>query len=510
MSMFKRFSFVSLALFLGIFPLLSPFSASAQITTEPPYSCDVVNTTNLRIGSRGKAVYELQRILNASVDTQIAATGPGSPNNETRFFGKLTALAVVKFQDIYTDEILTPAGVTRGTGYVGPSTRAQIAKVCAGLNQSAEATTESTVATQTQTTARTSEAAIAPTTNTTQIITETTSTATVFNYRDRNNKWKKWTPPPPPPVVPPPPSAYTLSVSKSGTGSGTVSGTGISCGSDCSETYTSGTNVTLIANTNIGSSFIGWSGACSGTGTCSVSMTNTRSVTATFSLIPTPPPPVTPPPPPVNPPPPPTSGTTYPLHTNITAAVFWVGEPIGNGSSEDNGLSAWDDAWQTHYGGFDDPQNRIGYYPVGFIPKENPFYLDLPYNDFNDNGSRRSNASQVIPWAGEKTWTSRESMLKNRWVKLMRNGITCYGQIEDSGPYVYDDANYVFGTSDQRPRSTIANNAGMDVSPALRDCLQFNGWNNVDNKVDWQFVNAADVPPGPWKDIITTSQVYWP
>jgi len=206
----------------------------------------------------------------------------------------------------------------------------------------------------------------------------------------------------------------------------------------------------------------------------------------------------------------PTVSTEYPLHTNITAAVFWVGEPVGNGSSEDNALSAWDDAWQAHYGGYDDYEHRNGYYPIGFTPKENPFYLDLPYNDFNDNGTPKTNRTAVVPWASEKVWSSNESMMKNRWVKLTRNGVTCYGQIEDAGPYQYDDYNYVFSTTDARPKSTLANNAGMDVSPALRDCLKFNGLNNVDNKVDWQFIDSANVPSGPWKEIITTRGIYWP
>jgi hypothetical protein len=160
-----------------------------------------------------------------------------------------------------------------------------------------------------------------------------------------------------------------------------------------------------------------------------------------------------------------------------------------------------------NYGGYDDPIDRNGYWPAGFAPKENPFYLDLPYNDFDNSGSRKANAYQVVPWAGEKNLGIRESMMKNRWVKLMRNGITCYGQIEDAGPYEYDDHQYVFGTSE--PINKLANNAGMDVSPALRDCLKFEGWNNDLNKVDWQFVVESNVPDGPWKEIVTTSQVNW-
>ena len=81
----------------------------------------------------------------------------------------------------------------------------------------------------------------------------------------------------------------------------------------------------------------------------------------------------------------------------------------------------------------------------------------------------------------------------------------CYGQIEDAGPYYYQDSEYVFGTNDSRPYSTKANNAGLDVSPALRDCLGFNGLNNADNKVNWRFVDNP--PSGPWTIVITTRQV---
>jgi len=78
---------------------------------------------------------------------------------------------------------------------------------------------------------------------------------------------------------------YSLTVSKTGTGSGTVSGTGISCGTDCSEPYNSGTLVTLTPYTSTGSSFTGWTGACSGTGTCTITIDAAKSVTANFNLI---------------------------------------------------------------------------------------------------------------------------------------------------------------------------------------------------------------------------------
>jgi len=197
----------------------------------------------------------------------------------------------------------------------------------------------------------------------------------------------------------------------------------------------------------------------------------------------------------------------YPLHENITATVFWVGEPQGGGSSEDNSLSAWDDEWQKNFGGYDDPYCRKDHYPCSFISKENPFYLSLPYNDFTDNGERKSEAYNLVPWANQKEWAEDESMMKNKWVKITREDKTCYGQVEDTGPYQYDDYNYVFNNFE--PINKRANSAGLDVSPALRDCLGFAGLNNADNKVDWQFVDFKNVPAGPWTEIITTSQINW-
>ena len=94
----------------------------------------------------------------------------------------------------------------------------------------------------------------------------------------------------------PPPSQATLTVSPAGTGSGTVSdGTGgISCPSTCSHAYATNTQVTLTETPGGGSTFAGWSGACSGTGTCQVTMSSDMQVTATFTAPPTPPAPGSP------------------------------------------------------------------------------------------------------------------------------------------------------------------------------------------------------------------------
>lgn len=89
---------------------------------------------------------------------------------------------------------------------------------------------------------------------------------------------------------PPPPPTRTLTVSKAGSGSGTVTSTptGIDCGSDCSEGYTEGTSVTLTATAASGSTFAGWSDACSGT-TCTVSISADKTAVATFNTTPPPP-----------------------------------------------------------------------------------------------------------------------------------------------------------------------------------------------------------------------------
>lgn len=79
-------------------------------------------------------------------------------------------------------------------------------------------------------------------------------------------------------------ATYTLSVTVSGGGSvdGDPPATSCSSGS-CTTSHPSGTQVTLSAAPGGGWAFGGWSGACSGTGVCSFSLTSNRAVTATFT-----------------------------------------------------------------------------------------------------------------------------------------------------------------------------------------------------------------------------------
>jgi Phosphoesterase family/Divergent InlB B-repeat domain len=66
----------------------------------------------------------------------------------------------------------------------------------------------------------------------------------------------------------------SLSVTVSGTGGGTIvsSPQGINCSTTCSAVFSSGTQVTLTEIAGSNSVFAGWSGACSGTGACQVTV----------------------------------------------------------------------------------------------------------------------------------------------------------------------------------------------------------------------------------------------
>jgi hypothetical protein len=191
------------------------------------------------------------------------------------------------------------------------------------------------------------------------------------------------------------------------------------------------------------------------------------------------------------------------LHENVSTTIFWVGEP----AAADNGyiandVSAWDECWQAHYGGVDDPTNRSGYLPSAFTPAENPFYVALPYDDLDGNGAPKWNVADVVPWAKTTTIPPTDSAVKNHWVKIAHGGNTCYAQWEDVGPFKDNDFHYVFGP--RKPRSRVNQRAGLDVSPAVRDCL---GLTEGISPTNWRFVDESEVPAGPWTSIVTTSQL---
>jgi hypothetical protein len=87
--------------------------------------------------------------------------------------------------------------------------------------------------------------------------------------------------------LPGPTVQHELSIALGGNGTGSVVGSGLSCSQACSQNFDEGTVVELSAQPAGGSSFAGWTGACSGSGLeCEVTMSATQSVTATFNLQP--------------------------------------------------------------------------------------------------------------------------------------------------------------------------------------------------------------------------------
>lgn len=101
------------------------FFVPSAPTTQPsnlnqtPSSLLAQFSRNLTVGSSGLDVQTLQKYLNAKGFT-VALTGPGSPGNETSFFGALTRAALARFQKANN---ISPA-----VGYFGPITRAFVAK----------------------------------------------------------------------------------------------------------------------------------------------------------------------------------------------------------------------------------------------------------------------------------------------------------------------------------------------------------------------------------------------
>ena len=90
---------------------------------------------------------------------------------------------------------------------------------------------------------------------------------------------------------------HALRVQASGTGSGTVTApdaspqlsctiTGGALSGVCASAYPSNSAVRLVATPNGASTFVEWSGDCTGTGACVVDMSQERTVTASFARSP--------------------------------------------------------------------------------------------------------------------------------------------------------------------------------------------------------------------------------
>jgi cytochrome b involved in lipid metabolism len=79
-------------------------------------------------------------------------------------------------------------------------------------------------------------------------------------------------------------SSYALNTSVKGDGS-IIYSSGMICGTICSVKFAKDSSATLVATPGPGSTFSGWSGACTGTGSCVVKMDEAHEVTATFISV---------------------------------------------------------------------------------------------------------------------------------------------------------------------------------------------------------------------------------
>ena len=107
--------------------------------------------------------------------------------------------------------------------------------------------------------------------------------------------------------------------------------------------------------------------------------------------------------------------------------------------------------------------DRDQHWAAGFTPKENPFYVALPYGELQNDGTPEDRRPTRCPGIAPALLP----LLKNRWVEI-RHQISrvCFAQWQDVGPCGEDDFAFVFGAS-LVPLNTFDAKAGLDVSPAV-------------------------------------------
>ena len=94
-----------------------PQQAQTQTQTAQKF------TQTLKYGQENDEVKALQVCL--AKDSDVYPEGITSG-----WFGSLTRNAINRFQEKYASEILTPYGLTEGTGIVGAKTREKLNEIC--------------------------------------------------------------------------------------------------------------------------------------------------------------------------------------------------------------------------------------------------------------------------------------------------------------------------------------------------------------------------------------------
>ena len=113
---------------LGGKPIAIPPGFSSSTLTQSAKTGVSSFTRNLKRGDRGEDVRMLQSFLNTH-GFLITPSGDGSSGKETTYFGSGTVSVLIRFQNAYKSEILTPAGLSAGTGFFGTFTRKMVGEI---------------------------------------------------------------------------------------------------------------------------------------------------------------------------------------------------------------------------------------------------------------------------------------------------------------------------------------------------------------------------------------------
>ena len=147
--------------------------------------------------------------------------------------------------------------------------------------------------------------------------------------------------------------------------------------------------------------------------------------------------------------------------------IFWVGE----GATEDNGYihnksSYWDENWMKSYGGVDSPTHRKGDLPAAFTPKQNPFYIALPFAEVDGDGNLKE-AAKKIPGFGE----NHGPLTEIAGLKSATRGSRASPSGRMSGPLRRRRFRLGVSAARSSPRTRGGLKAGLDISPAAAQYL---------------------------------------
>jgi hypothetical protein len=234
-----------------------------------------------------------------------------------------------------------------------------------------------------------------------------------------------------------------LTVTKAGTGSGTVTSSpaGVSCGATCSASFGDGSAVTLTATATTGSVFAGWSGSCTGTATCAVTMSAARSVTATFNLDPA-------------------------FGANVTAVVTSFYQTILGRAPDAGGLTFWS-AEATRVVGLGADVKEV-FYAMSMSFFSSAEYLAKSTSDtqyitdlYRTFFVRSPSASELSFWQGELTAVQSRSALLNSFLFAQE-----FSNLMTS----------TFGPSSVRPEVNLTMDLYRGTFGRLPDSGGFNGY----------------------------------